>query len=150
VTKKTLSCCSKYIKKKRKIPAAIMASAAVQGQLANSNEPSVLNSQKNYFPTSSSNTDKLHHVKTTLNYYKDPGDGSGPAPSYVNRPETYYRPAETVEVTVTDITGSELDYTLDGNGFQIYYHESKEKDFLDDEKIKQEYYPETEQLLKDA
>jgi hypothetical protein len=28
-------------------------------------------------------------------------------------------------------------------------HESKEKDFLDNEKIKAEYYPEIEQLLKD-
>lgn len=41
-------------------------------------------------------------------------------------------------------------YTLDSHGFQIYTHESKEKDFLDDDKIKAEYYPETEQLLKDA
>jgi hypothetical protein len=29
-------------------------------------------------------------------------------------------------------------------------HESKEKDFLDDAKIKAEYYPEVEQLLKDT
>lgn len=126
-----------------------MASAAVQGQLANTNEPSVLQSQKNYFPVSS-NADKLHHVHTTLNYYKDPGDGSAPEPNYVGRPQTYNRPAEPLDVTVTDITGSELDYTLDGNGFQIYYHESKEKDFVDDEQIKREYYAETEQLLKDA
>jgi len=41
-------------------------------------------------------------------------------------------------------------YTLDGNGFQIYKHESQEKEFVDDEKLKREYYPETEQLLKDA
>jgi hypothetical protein len=55
-----------------------------------------------------------------------------------------------LNVTVTDISGNELDYTLDGNGFQIFYHESEEKDFLDDEKIKAVYYPETKQLLKDA
>jgi hypothetical protein len=29
-------------------------------------------------------------------------------------------------------------------------HESKEMDFLDDRKIKEEYYPEVEQLLKDS
>jgi hypothetical protein len=29
-------------------------------------------------------------------------------------------------------------------------HESKEKDFVDEEKIKAEYYPEVEQLLKDT
>lgn len=101
------------------------------------------------FPVTSS--EKPHNVQTILNYYKDPGDGSPPPPTYAGRPETYNnKPVEPTPVTVTDISGHELDYTLDGNGFQIYYHESKEKDFLDDEKIKREYYPETEQLLKDA
>ena len=51
---------------------------------------------------------------------------------------------------VKDISGEEHKYTLDSHGFQIYKHESNEKTFLDDEKIKAEYYPETEQLLKDA
>jgi hypothetical protein len=66
------------------------------------------------------------------------------------KPETYDRPAITQEVVVKDITGEESKYTLDSHGFQIYYHESKEKDFVDDDKIKAEYYPEVEQLLKDA
>lgn len=51
---------------------------------------------------------------------------------------------------VKDISGEENNYTLDSHGFQIYRHESQEKKFEDDEKIKAEYYPETEQLLKDA
>ncbi|KAB8269553.1 amino acid permease-domain-containing protein [Aspergillus minisclerotigenes] len=63
---------------------------------------------------------------------------------------TYERPSVELAVTVHDVSGHELDYTLDKNGFQYYYHESREKDFLDDEKIAREYYPETEQLLKDA
>jgi len=54
------------------------------------------------------------------------------------------------KTTVHDISGNEDKYTLDSHGFQIYKHASHEKDFLDDEKIKAEYYPETEQLLKDA
>ena len=49
-----------------------------------------------------------------------------------------------------DITGTEDKYTLDSHGFQIYIHASIEKDFVNEEKIKAEYYPETEQLLKDA
>ncbi|KAL4869860.1 hypothetical protein BDV12DRAFT_208184 [Aspergillus spectabilis] len=60
------------------------------------------------------------------------------------------QPIETIPVTIHDVSGRELDYTLDGNGFQYYYHSSAEKDFLDDEQIKRVYYPETEQLLKDA
>lgn len=53
-------------------------------------------------------------------------------------------------MVITDISGNESKYTLDSHGFQIYRHESKEKAFDDDEKIKAEYYLETEQLLKDA
>jgi hypothetical protein len=60
------------------------------------------------------------------------------------------RPHTPKSVTVHDITGDEDKYTLDSHGFQFVKHESKEKDFLDDKKIKAEYYPEVEQLLKDA
>ncbi|KAF2121697.1 amino acid permease-domain-containing protein [Lophiotrema nucula] len=63
---------------------------------------------------------------------------------------TYDRPAESHNHTVRDVTGREKEYSLDGNGFQFYPHVSVEKDFLDDEQIKAQYYPETEQLLKDA
>ncbi|KAB5569950.1 hypothetical protein GE09DRAFT_1186049 [Coniochaeta sp. 2T2.1] len=89
-----------------------------------------------------------HDVATTLNYYKD--TGAAPAPTYAGKPETYDRPTEPLDVVVKDITGEESKYTLDSHGFQIYHHESKEKDFLDDDKIKAEYYPEIDQLLKDA
>ncbi|KAK3061385.1 hypothetical protein LTS18_006368 [Coniosporium uncinatum] len=76
-------------------------------------------------------TEKLHHVQTTLNYYKDPKD-------------------DAIPVTITDVSGSEDEYTLDGNGFQVFQRASKERDFVDDEKIKTEYYPEIEKLLKDV
>ncbi|KAL3482112.1 amino acid permease-domain-containing protein [Aspergillus californicus] len=95
--------------------------------------------------------DKPHHVQTTLNFFKDHEDGSPPTPNYVQQPASYYnQPTETIPVTVHDVSGHELDYTLDGNGFQYYYHTSAEKDFVDDDQIKRVYYPETEQLLKDA
>lgn len=91
-----------------------------------------------------------HHVQTTLNYIKELPDGSHLAPAYVGVPSSYERPSAVLPVTIHDVSGHELDYTLDGNGFQFYYHTSAEKDFLDDEKIKREYYPEIDQLLKDA
>jgi hypothetical protein len=97
-----------------------------------------------------SSTTKTHDVQTTLNYYKPNEDGSPPHPTYVDRPETYDRPVEPHNVTVHDVTGREKEYTLDGNGFQFHRHTSVEKDFLDDEQIKAQYYPETEQLLKDV
>jgi hypothetical protein len=67
-----------------------------------------------------------------------------------SRPETYQRPTEALTVTVHDITGTEKQYMLDSHGFQIYNHVSNEKTFDDDERIRAEYYPETEQLLKAA
>ena len=53
-------------------------------------------------------------------------------------------------MTIHDVSGEEDQYTLDSHGFQYVKHESKEKDFTDDEKIKAEYYPEMEQLLKNT
>ena len=89
-------------------------------------------------------------VTASLSFYKAPEDGSPPHPTYVDRPETYNRPFETHPAIVHDVTGRENEYTLDGNGFQFHKHTSVEKDFLDDAQIKAQYYPETEQLLKDA
>ena len=124
-----------------------MASAAVQqlGGHSTSFEPLTTQLQDTKTPQP-----EKHHVHTSLNYYKDPGDGSLPAPTYVGKPETYERPTQPFDVTVHDIRGEEGKYTLDGQGFQIYKHSSVEKDFLDDEQIKAQYYPEVEQLLKDA
>lgn len=124
-----------------------MAQAAVQHPGGHSTSFEPLTAQ---LKGSSANKQEKHHVQTTLNYYKDPGDGSPPKPTYVGKPETYERPTEPLEVTVTDIRGDEKKYTLDKNGFEIYPHTSAEKEFLDDDQIKAQYYPEVEQLLKDA
>ncbi|KAK9796895.1 hypothetical protein SCARD494_03978 [Seiridium cardinale] len=91
-----------------------------------------------------------HDVDAVLNFFKPNDDGSPPAPVYVNRPETHDRPVEPHPIRIRDITGREDQFTLDNNGFQVHKHTSLEKDFLDDEKIKDEYYKETEQLLKKA
>lgn len=93
---------------------------------------------------------KGRDVTTSFNYYKDPGDGSPPEPSYIGRPETYERPAETQTHVVHDIRGQEDKYTLDTKGFQIYRHVSQETAFADDEQIKRQYYPEIEDILKSA
>lgn len=89
-----------------------------------------------------------HDVVAEFHYHKDPGDGSPPAPSYVGKPETYERPAETRAMTVYDIRGEEDKYTLDTTGFQIYKHVSQETAFEDDAAIKKSYYPEVEDILK--
>lgn len=122
-----------------------MAAAAVQPQT-----PFVETSPSAGSKISSSTHEKPHDVHTTLNFVKIMPDGSHLAPNYVGRPETYDKPVEALPVTIHDVSGRELEYTLDGYGFQFYYHDSQTKNFDDDDKIKNEYYPETEQLLKDA
>lgn len=112
--------------------------------------PHQLSSTLNPISVQEPQSQQVHDVHTELHYYKDPGDGSPPAPIYIGKPETYQRPAETRSVLVHDIRGTEDQYTLDKTGFQIYKHQSVEKDFLDDEQIKKVYYPETERLLKEA
>lgn len=67
-----------------------------------------------------------------------------------SRPGTVLGPMISLPVVIHDISGEEDEYTLDTHGFQFVKHESKEKDFLDVEKIKAEYYPETEQLVKEV
>lgn len=124
-----------------------MASTAVQQPGGHSTSFEPLTTQLN---GASAPQQEKHHVNTHLNYYKDPGDGSAPHPTYAGKPETYERPVQPLDVTVHDIRGEEKNYTLDKNGFEIYRHRSTEKDFLDDAQIKANYYPETEQLLKDA
>jgi hypothetical protein len=40
-------------------------------------------------PLKEKSTEKNHDVQTTLFYYKDPGDGSPPAPTYVGSAFTF-------------------------------------------------------------
>lgn len=112
--------------------------------------PHQLSSTLNQTPVQESQSQGIHDVITTFNYYKDPGDGSPPPPNDVSKPESYHQPVETRSAIVHDIRGTEDQYTLDKNGFQIYKHQSVENDFVDDEQIKQVYYPETERLLKEV
>lgn len=93
---------------------------------------------------------KGRDVTATFHYYKDSADGSPPAPNYVNQLSSYYREPLSQQQVVHDIRGREHQYTLDTTGFQIFKHQSIEKDFTDDEQIKKVYYPETEELLKKA
>ena len=127
-----------------------MASAAIQQPAQGHSTTFEPLHAKTEVATSAHKSKEVHDVYTKLNYYKDPGDGSEPAPTYVGKPETYERPFEPLDVVVEDIRGREDQFTLDKNGFQIYRHQSKEKDFIDDDQIKSAYYAETEQLLKDA
>ncbi|CCF33818.1 hypothetical protein CH063_05929 [Colletotrichum higginsianum] len=88
-------------------------------------------------------------VRTTLNFIKVKGDGSDDLVSYMDKPETQVKPFDTRKVTVHDVSGREEHFTLERHGFQWFHHASSFKDFDDERLIKEVYYPETEELLRD-
>jgi hypothetical protein len=63
---------------------------------------------------------------------------------------TNKRPTVPQEMVVTDVTGDESNYSLYICAFEYGRHVSTQHDFVDEEKIVGEYYPECEQLLKDV
>jgi hypothetical protein len=70
-------------------------------------------------------------------------------------PRYYPNPPKiAVDVTIEDIGGRESEFTLENNGFMLGKQQTKvllkTEDLLNDEKIKNEYYPEMEQWLKEA
>ncbi|KAH7111733.1 hypothetical protein B0J13DRAFT_461712 [Dactylonectria estremocensis] len=111
---------------------------------------STVSQSSSTFPVPPADTRK-HHVQTTLNYYKRPADGNEPPTIYPFKPATHdvSQYTESVEATIYDIAGEELNYNLDTHGFKFHYHETKVKNFSDLDTIKREYFPEVEQMLKE-
>ena len=54
------------------------------------------------------------------------------------------------EVTIEDVRGRESEFSLDRNGFSLVNAPTAVANFYDSEEIKRVYYPEVEQLLRDA
>ena len=91
--------------------------------------------------------DRAHNVYADFNYY--PQDFPNPEPLNVTKPSSFLNePKDTRRMFVQDIRGKENNFSLDQNGFEIVYHLTEEKDFLDDDQIKASYYPEIEALVK--
>ncbi|KAG8627910.1 hypothetical protein KVT40_003783 [Elsinoe batatas] len=86
-------------------------------------------------------------VHTTINYYKDPGDGTEHAPSLAGKRSTFNQPQIEFPTVIHDISHTRADFTLDRHGFQLLDHRTTMTSFMDDEMIKKVYYPEIEDLL---
>jgi len=95
-----------------------------------------------------------HDVPTSLNYYT-PDPTSDEAPYiYVHDPPASKKKSnigsDPRDVVIRDARGKEKEYdlSLDTSGFQFINHVSVEKEFEDEERIKDVYYKEVEELLK--
>ncbi|KAF8694116.1 hypothetical protein AX14_002169 [Amanita brunnescens Koide BX004] len=91
-------------------------------------------------------------ITTTINYGVPPADGAR-AFQTINEDASGRRDRnfshQSQEVQVENIRGKEHTVGLDTAGFQFYDVPAKYKgEFLDDEEVKREYYPENEELLK--
>lgn len=88
----------------------------------------------------------------TLNYFRPPENGDKPHNYVEKQPEG--KPQRNfgdfdVDVPIVDIRGRESEYTLDKDAFKVVsgVPDSAERDFVDDDSIKANYYPEVEKLL---
>jgi len=91
-----------------------------------------------------------HDVQTIMNYYAPVGEE--PPFQYVfDPPEGTPKNnigADPHETVIHDVRGKEDTVSLDTTGHQFIKHVSAEKDFLDEDRIKDVYYKEVEELLK--
>ncbi|KAL4243311.1 asaB hydroxylase/desaturase family protein [Abortiporus biennis] len=89
-------------------------------------------------------------VPTTLHYFAPIGEES--PYQWIHDPPAGIPAtnvgAEPYPATIHDARGHESELTLDTTGFQFVKSESTEKDFTDEERIKNVYYKEVEELLK--
>ena len=84
--------------------------------------------------------------KLTTRFWNSPEDGS--VPFNIVNPKAGETPRNfgdfDVQIRVHDIRGKESEYNLDKDAFTVVsgVPESAEKDFVDDDSIKKNYYPE--------
>ncbi|KAF2163536.1 hypothetical protein M409DRAFT_68456 [Zasmidium cellare ATCC 36951] len=97
------------------------------------------------------------HVKTTVNYWKSDADRTpamDKSKPFLDRKMAFVRyqmDHEDVQpVLVHDIRGREDDFTLDKQGFQLCRRQIQTQSFTDEEHIKDSYYKEVENLLKET
>ena len=84
---------------------------------------------------------------TILNYYLGQDDGADDTFFDGTIIESRRKYAE-IPVLVKDLRGHENRFDLNKHGFQVLTHCSAEKNFTDNDRIKNTYYPESAQLLQ--
>jgi hypothetical protein len=94
-------------------------------------------------------------ANTSLDYSTPPPDGSKPytlvyAPDPASGLKRRNWVPESFPKSIINLRGKESQPTLDKEGFQFGVREAKHKEFVDDAAIQAEYYPESEQLIKDV
>ncbi|THH15315.1 hypothetical protein EW146_g5138 [Bondarzewia mesenterica] len=91
-------------------------------------------------------------VAATLHYFTPPPDGSKPWWQINADPTTGITPRnyenKPFNVSVENVRGKQHLFKLDDAGFQYFRVPTKVTDFSDDDKVREEYYPEQADVLK--
>ncbi len=92
-------------------------------------------------------------VATKLVYTRPPSDGARAFQTINANPETGKRDQNIEhakhDMEVENVRGREDSYTLDTAGFQFYTRPTDFKDFRDNKRVQEEYYPEAVALIKE-
>jgi hypothetical protein len=88
-----------------------------------------------------------NHVEATLNYLNDNGTRCVIDATRVYAGEKPDIPTLPCTVRIRDARAAAIQPALDTHGFELLQHRSSCADFQDDALIREQYYPETEQLL---
>jgi hypothetical protein len=95
-------------------------------------------------------------VLATIKYSVPPKDGSQARRNTILDPvtglmERNFEEQEHMDMAIENVRGQEHQYSLDTTGFQFHLRPTKmpASDFRDDKKVKEEYYPESIQILKE-
>ena len=93
--------------------------------------------------------EKPYTIEATLNYIVDDGTKvftvtAGPGGQDVRSGGT----PDPRQITLYNGRPSTADFTLERSGFRFLRHDTKVKDFYDEDEIKRVYYPEMEALIK--
>lgn len=93
-------------------------------------------------------------VLANMNFTVPPSDGS---PLYIDlglaaKGTVPHKNAveETKQVEIENVRGEEGEYTLDQHGFQFFKSATSVESFTDSERVKREYYPEVQKVLRDV
>ena len=97
-------------------------------------------------------TDKPRDFQTQLQYVKVSEDGKALGPSTWGKTDYEEDREQLVPATIHDARGRQGDFSLDKNGFQLIKHTTvmKKEDYNSEENVKNIYYPEVEQMVKDV
>lgn len=87
-------------------------------------------------------------IKAEVNYFLEPPAGEPYPIIYPGLVGSRRRKWDVRSVEVNDLRGRENEFEVDTNGFQVVAFATKEKEYDDDDRIKQEVYPEAEELIK--